>query len=101
MRPARAAPPAHALIKGTVAADGALTLAYTTTEFPSQGIQVSVNGNPVSTDMENDVSCLGPSNVLGPRGAFTLAEGLILTESGSETIPITGSPAESTPSPLC
>jgi hypothetical protein len=100
-RPAGLTPPAHALITGTVTPDGTLTLSYTSTEFPSQGIQVSVNGSPVNTDTENDVSCIGASGVLGFAGAARIAYGINATKSGSVTIHPTGHSTESTPSPLC
>jgi hypothetical protein len=100
-QPADLTPPAHALIRGTVAADGTLTLAYTTTDFPSQGIQVSINGTPVSTDTENDVSCLGQAGVLGVFGVVRLATGLVATESGAETVDPTTPSTTATPSPLC
>jgi hypothetical protein len=95
------APELRATMNGTLAQDGSLTLTYTTTEFPSQGIQVSVNGNLVATDLENDVSCLGASGVLGFPGLLRIGAGLSVTESGSVTIEPTGSMSESTPSPLC
>jgi hypothetical protein len=100
-QPSRLTPPAHALIKGTVAPGGALTLTYTTTDFPSQGIQVSANGNPVNTDTENDVSCVGASGVLGFAGVARIAVGLNATENGTVTIQPNGNSTESTPSLLC
>jgi len=95
------APELRATITGTLAPDGSLTLTYTTTDFPSQGIQVSVNGNIVATDLENDVSCLGASGVLGFPGLLRIGAGLSLTQTGSVTIQPTGSMSESNPSPIC
>lgn len=100
-KPAALTPPAHALIHGSVAADGTLTLSYTTTEFPSQGIQVSVNGTTVSTDTEMDASCLGPARVLGAGGAARLLRGLEFTKSGSETVQPGKSVTTSANTPLC
>jgi len=95
------APALTATISGTLSQDGSLTLTYKTTDFPSQGIQVSVNGTTVATDLENDVSCLGPSAVLGFSGLALLGLGLNLHEQGSVSIQPYGSLSESTPSPIC
>jgi hypothetical protein len=95
------APPAHAAITGRLATDGSLTLTYETTDFPSQGIQVSINGHIVGTDIENDASCIGAAGVLGIPGILRLASGLIRTESGSVTIDPNHSSTVSNPSPLC
>jgi hypothetical protein len=100
-RPAALTPPLHATIQGSMTADGGLTLSYRTTDFPSQGIQVSINGTPVSTDTENDVSCIGQPGVLGAGGAILLATGLNRTESGSETVEPTDNSVTATNSPLC
>jgi hypothetical protein len=88
-------------ITGFVGPDGTLTLDYKTTEFPSQGIQVSVNGSVVNTDVENDVSCLSPQSVLGLSGVYYIGRGLNSTESGTVVVQPTGNASESTPSPLC
>jgi hypothetical protein len=94
--------PVHALITGHVASDGTLTLSYVTSQFPSQGIQVSVAGSPVATDTENDVSCLPQGDVLGLIGLAKVGFGLELTETGSVTVdPEATASTESTPSPLC
>jgi hypothetical protein len=100
-QPAALTASAHALIKGTVAADGSLRLSYTTTDFPSHGIQVSVNRNPVTTDIENDVSCLKPAQVLGVAAVARLLFGLKATETGAVTIEPSGSMTETKQSPLC
>jgi hypothetical protein len=94
-------PALTAVINGSLSQDGSLTLSYKTTEFPSQGIQVSVNGNTVATDLENDVSCLSPKAVFGFSGLALIGRGLNFTESGSVTIQPTGNSSKSTPSPLC
>jgi hypothetical protein len=94
-------PSLTAVINGSLASDGSLTLHYKTTQFPSQGIQVSVNGSTVATDIENDVSCLGPKAVLGFSGLALIGRGLNFTESGSVTIQRSGDSSLSTRSPLC
>lgn len=72
-------------VTGLVQPDGSLSLNYTVTDFPSAGIQVLLNDSPIVTGRENDVSCLSDSAVLGPSGAFTIAEGLGRTATGSAT----------------
>jgi hypothetical protein len=93
--------PPHALINGSVASDGTLTLSYVTTQFPSQGIQVSVAGSPVNTDTENDVSCLGQGAVLGRSGVIRVGFGLESTEMGSVTVSPDITSTESNPSLMC
>ncbi len=95
------APPATGAISGVIASDGSLTLSYTTTQFPSHGIQVTVNGVVVGTDIENDASCLGTSGVLGLSGLFHLSYGLTHTESGTVVVEPTGDTSVSHPTPLC
>ena len=99
--PQATTPALSGAITGFVGPDGTLTLDYKTTEFPSQGIQVSINGSVVNTDVENDVSCLSSQSVLGLSGVYYIGRGLISTESGTMVVKPTGNASESTPSPIC
>ncbi len=72
-------------VVAAVKPDGSVSLSYQTTQFPSSGLQVQINGSPILTGQENDVSCLSNSDVLGPRGAIRLATGLNTTWSGTAT----------------
>jgi hypothetical protein len=101
VQPSFLAPPIVASISGALAQDGSLTLTYNTTQFPSQGIQVSIDGQTVLTAIENDASCLPSQNVLGLAGAGTLYRGLTQYESSSVTAELGGSSSISDPSPLC
>jgi len=101
IEPSFLAPPIVASISGNLAQDGSLSLAYDTTQFPSQGIQVSIDGQTVLTTIENDASCLSSQAVLGPIGALTLLRGLTQHETGSATAQIGGSSTISDPSRLC
>ena len=70
------------------------------TDFPSQGIQVTENGQPVLTDVANDVSCLSESQVTGLAGLFNLALGLLSrhhVDATASSAPL----SEDNPSPLC
>jgi hypothetical protein len=96
------APPAlSASIDGTVTSDGGVGFRYATSEFPSQGIQVTFSGNIVVSDTYSDVSCLSPGAVLGFGGRTLMQYGLDRTEHGSVTIESYDNATESTPSPLC
>jgi hypothetical protein len=94
-------PALSAGIAGTVTADGGVTFRYATSEFPSQGIQVTFGGNVVGTDTENDVSCLSASAVLGFGGRTLMESALSQTERGSATIEPYGDSTVTTPSPIC
>ena len=101
IEPAFLAPPITASVIGSIDASGDLTLAYNTTQFPSHGIQVSINGQTVLTTIENDASCLPTRDVLGPLGALTLLRGLTSHETGIVIALPGGDATSSTPSPLC
>ena len=51
-----------------------LTLSYNTDHFPSHGIKVYHNGNPLRTQIVNDVAS---QTVLGPIGAGVITQGLL------------------------
>jgi hypothetical protein len=101
IEPAFLAPAITAAITGSIDAAGDLTLAYNTTQFPSHGIQVSINGQTVLTTIENDASCLPARDVLGPYGALTLLRGLTSHETGIVIATPGGDATSSIPSPLC
>jgi hypothetical protein len=101
VQPAFLAPPITASIIGSVDAEGDLALGYKTTQFPSQGIQVTINGQTVLTTIENDASCLPARSVLGPFGALTLVRGLNSHTTGIVLATPGGDATSSTPSPLC
>jgi hypothetical protein len=72
-------------VTGKVKPDGTISMNFAVTQFPSSGLQVLLNNTPIVTGRENDVSCLAPTDVLGPAGALTLARGLTSTSNGSAT----------------
>lgn len=78
------APAFHTTVSGSINTNGDLELALNLTEFPSQGIQVTEDGQVLMTDIVNDVSCFSQSQVLGPGGALILFRGL--TSSYDETV---------------
>jgi hypothetical protein len=78
------APAFHTSVSGSINANGDLELALNLTEFPSQGIQVTEDGQVLMTDIVNDVSCFSQSQVLGLHGALILLRGL--TSSYDETV---------------
>jgi len=73
-------------VVGSLQSDGTIDFSNTTTLFPIAGLQVGVNGTLVATDIENDVSCLIPSAVLGPPGALRLATGLTNRDENTATV---------------
>ncbi len=97
--PQFATPSAVGTVTGAVAKDGNLTLNYTTTRFPSHGIQVSIDDEIVLTTIENDVSCIG--SPLGVRAAAVIALDLNLKASGSVVATPGGNSSTVTPSPRC
>jgi hypothetical protein len=70
-------------LTGEIQADGSVDLNFQVTEFPSSGLQVLINDSPILTGLENDVSCLSDSAVLGVGGAVILTIGLLSTTAGS------------------
>lgn len=87
-------------LSGSLNANGDLQLSGSVTDFPSQGIQVTENGQPVLTDVDNDVSCLSESQVTGLQGIFNLTRGLLSSHDVDATA--SGAPlSEDNPSPLC
>ena len=87
-------------LSGSLNANGDLQLSGSVTDFPSQGIQVTENGQPVLTDVDNDVSCLSESQVTGLQGLFNLTRGLLSSHDVDATA--SGAPlSEDNPSPLC
>jgi hypothetical protein len=60
---------------GQVEQDGSLTLSWYTTEFPTQGVRVSKDGQPRYTFI-HDVSCLGDDGVKGVSGLANIFRGL-------------------------
>jgi hypothetical protein len=83
--------------------DGSLNISYKTSEFPSIGLKVLVNGQVQGTDIVNDASCYKQWETLGPWGATGLFYLFHATTSGSlPPISPTGSPVNvDTPSPGC
>jgi hypothetical protein len=87
-------------LSGSLDGNGDLQLSGSMTDFPSQGIQVTENGQPVLTDIANDVSCLSASQVTGLQGVFNLTRGLLSSHNVDATA--SGAPlSEDNPSPLC
>jgi hypothetical protein len=98
----RPAPAFSIAVSGSLNDNGDLRLSLDLTDFPSGGIQVTKNGQDVLTDVANDVSCLPPSEVTGPRGATTLLEGLLRSHAETATASASaGALSEDIPSPLC
>jgi hypothetical protein len=90
-------PDIHAVVDITGQSNGTLILTYQTTFFPSIAISVARADTRIrDTDIVNDPSCLGQSQVLGPIGAGVIALGLanfnndgqvtVNSNSGSGTI---------------
>ncbi|HEX4108357.1 MAG TPA: hypothetical protein VHX88_09505, partial [Solirubrobacteraceae bacterium] len=100
--PAAKLAPIQASVNGVMNADGKITLTVTHTEFPSSGVQISINGRVLYTDIFNDASCLSDQAVLGPGGAALLLRGLTTTATTTVQMPAFNitQPAP-TPSPLC
>lgn len=65
-------------LTGSVAGDGSLSLSWNSTEFPSQGVRVTRNGEAQFTFI-HDVSCLGDEGVLGFNGFANISRGLSST----------------------
>lgn len=101
LTPPVATPSFSTELSGSLNANGDLKLSMDLTDFPSQGIQVTENGQVVLTDIANDVSCLPESAVTGLRGAYNLARGLTSTHGETVTLPAGITLNEDDPSPLC
>ncbi|HUC25671.1 MAG TPA: hypothetical protein VMA73_23440, partial [Streptosporangiaceae bacterium] len=69
-------PPVSGTISGTVSPSGDLALNFTHPTFPSLGLRVKIDGSVVLGGLVNDVSCLGPRQVLGVGGVVRLVTGL-------------------------
>jgi hypothetical protein len=79
-------------LNGTANPDFGLSLSYTTSGFPSWGLEVTRNGQRALTDVINDVSCLGPTDVLETNGVVNLSLGLARFKSKANLgVSLTGS----------
>jgi hypothetical protein len=76
--PSAVTPAIFANVTGSILPDGAMDFTGTTGGFPSKGIQVSLNGQVLDTEIFVDAGCLSNGQVLGLNGARRLAEGLLL-----------------------
>jgi hypothetical protein len=89
-------------LSGSLDGNGDLQLSGSMTDFPSQGIQVTENGQPVLTDVASDVSCLSEAQVTGVRGALNLSLGLTSSHDVTATAYASGGALSADiPSPLC
>jgi hypothetical protein len=80
-------PPVAGDFSGTVLQNGDIKILWSTTLFPSSGIQVQLNGKVLAVNIVNDVSCVTNSAVHGIQGILTLTAGLgQQTNYGADTI---------------
>jgi hypothetical protein len=96
-------PDIDAVVNGSVEPNGDLRLQFNTDLFPSIGLRAYRNSAEIGTIIANDASCLGPNDVLGLGGAFTVLVGLTsqVNELGA-VLPAAGPRAyQAHPSGLC
>jgi len=94
-------PPVAGTISGTVSPSGDLALNFTHPTFPSLGLRVKIDGSVVLGGLVNDVSCLGPRQVLGVGGVVRLVTGLNTSTTTRLVAVPKGNRTVSIPSPLC
>ncbi len=81
------APTIDALVHGSFAPDGTISVSFTTDGFPSHGVSIDRNGTTQRVDILNDATCIGQAGVLGFAGLATTGLGLTgaVTSVGSFT----------------
>jgi hypothetical protein len=68
--------PISNIVKGVVNANGSIDLTFTATQFPTNGVQMTMDGKPMLELYETDVSCLSDAEVQTTHAVITLLWGL-------------------------
>lgn len=93
--------PISNVVRGEVNPDGSLDLTFAATQFPTNGLEVTIDSSSVLQVYETDVSCLSDSAVLKLPAVMTLLWGLGHTYTGMAHAEPGNMAVQTHPSPVC